>query len=103
MWIYILVGVGIGAAIHNFIPTEWIQAVLGEDKWYSVLVASVVGVPIYTDIFGIIPVAEALFAKGVGVGTILSFMMSVTALSLPSLIMLAKAVKPKLLFWFILL
>lgn len=101
MWIYILVGVGIGAAIHNFIPTEWIQAVLGEDKWYSVLVASVVGVPIYTDIFGIIPVAEALFAKGVGVGTILAFMMSVTALSLPSLIMLSKAVKPKLLFWFI--
>ena len=101
VWIYILVGVGIGAAIHNFIPTEWIQAVLGEDKWYSVLVASVVGVPMYADIFGTIPVAEALFAKGVGVGTILSFMMSVTALSLPSLIMLSKAVKPKLLFWFI--
>lgn len=101
VWIYILVGVGIGAAIHNFIPTEWIQMVLGEDKWYSVLVASVVGVPMYADIFGTIPVAEALFAKGVGVGTILSFMMSVTALSLPSLIMLSKAVKPKLLFWFI--
>lgn len=101
VWIYILVGVGIGAAIHNFIPTEWIQAVLGEDKWYSVLVASVVGVPMYADIFGTIPVAEALFAKGVGVGTILAFMMSVTALSLPSLIMLSKAVKPKLLFWFI--
>lgn len=101
VWIYILVGVGIGAVIHNFIPTQWIQMVLGEDKWYSVLVASVVGVPMYADIFGTIPVAEALFAKGVGVGTILSFMMSVTALSLPSLIMLAKAVKPKLLFWFI--
>lgn len=101
VWIYILVGVGIGAAIHNFIPTEWIQAVLGADKWYSVLVASVVGVPMYADIFGTIPVAEALFMKGVGVGTILSFMMSVTALSLPSMIMLAKAVKPKLLFWFI--
>lgn len=101
VWIYILVGVGIGAAIHNFIPTEWIQMVLGEDKWYSVLVASVVGVPMYADIFGTIPVAEALFAKGVGVGTILAFMMSVTALSLPSLIMLSKAVKPKLLFWFI--
>lgn len=101
VWIYILVGVGIGAAIHNFIPTEWIQAVLGKDKWYSVLVASVVGVPIYADIFGTIPVAEALFAKGVSVGTILSFMMSVIALSLPSIIMLAKAVKPKLLFWFI--
>ena len=101
VWIYILVGVGIGAAIHNFIPTEWIQTVLGADKWYSVFVASFVGVPMYADIFGTIPVAEALFAKGVGVGTILSFMMSVTALSLPSLIMLSKAVKPKLLFWFI--
>lgn len=101
VWLFILIGVGIGAAIHNFIPTEWIQAVLGADKWYSVLVASVVGVPMYADIFGTIPVAEALFMKGVGVGTILSFMMSVTALSLPSMIMLAKAVKPKLLFWFI--
>ncbi|MGN0823965.1 MAG: permease [Candidatus Coproplasma sp.] len=101
VWIYILIGVGIGAAIHNFIPAEWIQTVLGEDKWYSVLVASVVGVPMYADIFGTIPIAEALFAKGVGVGTILSFMMSVTALSLPSMIMLSKAVKPKLLFWFI--
>lgn len=103
VWIYILIGVGIGATIHNFIPTEWIQAVVGEDKWYSVLVASVVGVPMYADIFGTIPVAEALFAKGVGVGTILAFMMSVTALSLPSMIMLSKAVKPKLLFWFILI
>ena len=101
VWIYILVGVGIGAAIHNFIPAAWIQTVLGEDKWYSVLIASVVGVPMYADIFGTIPIAEALFAKGVGVGTILSFMMSVTALSLPSMIMLSKAVKPKLLFWFI--
>ncbi len=101
VWIYILVGVGIGAAVHNFIPTEWIQMVLGEDKWYSVFVASFVGVPMYADIFGTIPVAEALFAKGVGVGTILSFMMSVTALSLPSLFMLSKAVKSKLLFWFI--
>lgn len=76
VWIYILVGVGIGAAIHNFIPTEWIQMVLGEDKWYSVLVASVVGVPMYADIFGTIPVAEALFAKGVGVGTILAYFSS---------------------------
>lgn len=101
VWIYILIGVGIGAAIHNFIPTEWIRMVLGQDKWYSVLIASVVGVPMYADIFGTIPVAEALFFKGVGVGTILSFMMSVTALSLPSMIMLSKAVKPKLLFWFI--
>ena len=101
VWIYILIGVGIGSAIHNFIPTEWIQAILGQDKWYSVLIASVVGVPMYADIFGTIPVAEALFLKGVGVGTILSFMMSVTALSMPSMIMLSKAVKPKLLCWFI--
>lgn len=93
VWIYILIGVGIGAAIHNFIPTEWIQMVLGQDKWYSVLIASVVGVPMYADIFGTIPVAEALFFKGVGVGTILSFMMSVTALSLPSMIMLSKGSK----------
>lgn len=101
VWIYILIGVGIGAVIHNFIPAEWIEKILGEDKWYSVLVASAVGVPMYADIFGTIPVAEALFAKGAGVGTILTFMMSVTALSLPSMIMLSKAVKPKLLFWFI--
>lgn len=101
VWVYILIGVGIGAVIHNFIPSEWIQAVLGQDKWYSVLIASVVGAPMYADIFGTIPVAEALFMKGVGVGTILSFMMSVTAISLPSMIMLSKAVKPKLLFWFI--
>lgn len=100
VWLYILIGVGIGATIHNFIPDEWIQAILGQDKWYSVLVASVVGVPMYADIFGTIPVAEALFLKGVGVGTILAFMMSVTALSLPSLIMLSKAIKPRLLVAF---
>lgn len=101
VWPYILIGVAIGAAIHNFIPSGWIQSVLGQDKWYSVPVASIVGVPMYADIFGTIPVAEALYAKGAGVGTILSFMMSVTALSLPSMIMLSRAVKPKLLFWFI--
>lgn len=101
VWPYILIGVGIGAAIHNFIPADWIQSVLGQDKWYSVLIATFVGAPMYADIFGTIPVAEALFAKGVGVGTILSFMMSVTALSLPSMIMLSKAIKPKLLLAFI--
>lgn len=101
VWPYILIGVGIGAAIHNFIPEDWIEAVLGQDKWYSVLIAAFVGTPMYADIFGTIPVAEALFAKGVGVGTIMSFMMSVTALSLPSMIMLSKAIKPKLLFSFI--
>lgn len=101
VWIYILVGVGIGAAIHNFIPSTWVETVLGQDKWYSVLIATFIGTPMYADIFGTIPIAEALFTKGVGVGTILSFMMSVTALSLPSMIMLSKAIKPKLLFWFI--
>lgn len=101
VWIYILVGVAIGATIHNFIPQTWIETVLGQDKWYSVFVATFLGTPMYADIFGTIPVAEALFAKGVGVGTILSFMMSVTALSLPSMIMLSKAIKPKLLWSFI--
>lgn len=98
---YVLIGVGIGALIHNVIPTNWIQAVLGMNNPFSVLIATFVGTPMYADIFGTIPVAEALFSKGVGVGTILAFMMSVTALSLPSMIMLRKAVKPKLLFTFI--
>lgn len=98
---YILIGVGIGALIHNVIPQSFIERVLGMNNPFSVLIATVIGVPMYADIFGTIPVAEALFFKGVGVGTILSFMMSVTALSLPSMIMLRKAVKPKLLFTFI--
>lgn len=94
---YIFSGVGIGALIHNFIPQSFVETVLGGDKWYSVPLATLVGVPMYADIFGTIPVAESLFAKGAGLGTILSFMMAVTALSLPSMIMLRKAVKPKLL------
>ena len=98
---YVIVGVGIGAAIHNWIPQAWIEAVLGANNPFSVLLATVVGIPMYADIFGTIPIAEALFAKGVGVGTILSFMMAVTALSLPSIIMLRKAVKPKLLGIFV--
>lgn len=98
---YVLVGVGIGAAIHNWIPAETIQTILGQDNPFSVLLATVVGIPMYADIFGTIPIAEALFAKGVGVGTILSFMMAVTALSLPSIIMLRKAVKPQLLAFFV--
>lgn len=97
---YIVIGVGLGAAIHNVVPSTWIEWALGADKWYSVLVASVVGIPMYADIFGTLPVAEALFAKGAGLGTILSFMMSVTAMSLPSFIMLRKVVKPKLLIAF---
>jgi uncharacterized membrane protein YraQ (UPF0718 family) len=101
VWIYILVGVGIGAAIHNWIPETWISAVLGQDKWYSVLLATIIGVPMYADIFGTLPIAEALVAKGVGLGTALSFMMGVTALSLPSIIMLKRVVKPRLLAIFL--
>lgn len=100
---YIIIGVGIGCLIHNWIPQSWIEAVLGMNNPFSVLIATLVGAPMYADIFGTIPVAEALFAKGVGVGTILAFMMSVTALSLPSLIMLKKVVKPKLLATFIII
>ena len=98
---YVLVGVGIGAMIHNVIPEAIIQSILGTNNPFSVIIATVVGIPMYADIFGTIPIAEALFAKGVGLGTILSFMMGVTALSLPSLIMLRKAVKPKLLVVFV--
>lgn len=101
VWLYILIGVGIGAAIHNYIPESFISAILGKDKWYSVLVATFVGIPMYADIFGTLPIAEALVLKGVGLGTALSFMMGVTALSLPSIIMLSKVVKKKLLYTFI--
>lgn len=94
---YVIVGVGIGAVIHNWIPTSWILSILGSSNPFSVVLATLVGVPMYADIFGTIPIAEALWAKGVGLGTILSFMMGVTALSLPSLILLRKAVKPRLL------
>ena len=100
VWLYILIGVGIGAAIHNWIPESIITALLGQDKWYSVLLATIVGVPMYADIFGTLPIAEALVGKGVGIGTALAFMMGVTALSLPSLIMLKKVVKTKLLATF---
>lgn len=98
---YILVGVGIGAVIHNWIPQGWVEAVLGTENPLGVLLAVLVGVPMYADIFGTIPVAEALLAKGAQLGTVLSFMMAVTTLSLPSMIMLKKAVKPKLLGVFI--
>lgn len=98
---YILVGVGIGAIIHNWIPENWVQTVLGSRNPFGVVLATIVGVPMYADIFGTIPVAEALLAKGALLGTILSFMMAVTTLSLPSLIMLKKAIKPKLMGTFI--
>ena len=98
---YILIGVAIGAVIHNWIPETWIQAVLGSRNPFGTVFATVIGVPMYADIFGTIPVAEALLAKGALLGTILSFMMAVTTLSLPSLIMLKQAIKPKLLGTFI--
>ena len=98
---YILVGVGIGAMIHNWIPDIWIESILGSNNPFGVILATLIAIPMYADIFGTIPVAEALLAKGAQLGTILAFMMAITTLSLPSLIMLKKAVKTKLLTVFI--
>ena len=98
---YILIGVGIGAMIHNWIPESWVEVVLGSNNPIGVILATLVGIPMYADIFGTIPVAEALLFKGAQLGTILSFMMAVTTLSLPSIIMLRKAVKLRLLGLFI--
>ena len=101
VWLYVLIGVGIGAAIHNWIPQSIIENVVGNNNPFAVILATAVGIPMYADIFGTLPIAEALFGKGVGIGTVLSFMMAVTALSLPSIIMLSKVVKPKLLAIFV--
>ena len=101
VFLYVIIGVAIGALIHNWIPQEFIEKILGSKNPFSILLATLVGIPMYADIFGTIPIAEALFYKGVGLGTVLSFMMAVTALSLPSMIMLRKVVKPKLLTIFI--
>lgn len=101
VWMYVLIGVGIGAAIHNWIPEQWISTLLGQEHWYSVLIATIVGIPMYADIFGTLPIAEALVAKGVGLGTVLAFMMAVTALSLPSLILLKQVVQTRLLSLFV--
>lgn len=98
---YIFIGVAIGAVIHNLIPEHMVRSILGKNTWYAVPLATAVGVPMYADIFGTIPVAESLLAKGAGLGTILSFMMAVTTLSLPSMVMLSKAIKKKLLGTFI--
>ena len=98
---YVLIGVGIGAIIHNWIPEEFIVKVLGDNNPFGVVLAAIAGVPMYADIFGTIPIAEALLAKGALLGVVLSFMMAVTTLSLPSIIMLRKAVKPKLLGVFV--
>lgn len=98
---YILIGVGIGAIIHNWIPENWVVAVLGNNNPLGVILATIVGIPMYADIFGSIPIAESLLAKGAQLGTVLAFMMGVTTLSLPSMIMLRKAIRPKLLGLFI--
>ncbi|MGL4789982.1 MAG: permease [Anaerotignaceae bacterium] len=98
---YILVGVGIGAVIHNWIPEQWVATILGSNNPFGVVLATIIGVPMYADIFGTIPIAEALLYKGAKLGAILAFMMAVTTLSLPSMIMLKKAIKPKLLGVFI--
>ena len=100
VWLYVLIGVGIGAAIHGWIPESFISTVLGVNNPFSVLIATIAGVPMYADIFGTLPIAEALVSKGVGIGTVLAFMMAVTALSLPSLIMLKRVVKAPLLATF---
>jgi uncharacterized membrane protein YraQ (UPF0718 family) len=97
VWPYVLIGVGIGAAIHNWVPAETISALLGQDKWWAVPVATLVGIPMYADIFGTLPIAEALVGKGVGLGTVLAFMMAVVALSLPEMLILRKVVKWQLL------
>jgi uncharacterized protein len=101
VWIYILIGVGIGAIIHGYIPQTFIEKILGDGNPFSVLIATIVGIPMYADIFGALPIAEALVLKGVGIGTVLAFMMAVTALSLPSIILLKKVVKIKLLVTFV--
>lgn len=98
---YIILGVAIGAVIHNVIPQNWVESILGSHNPLAVILATLVGVPMYADIFGTIPVAESLLFKGAGLGTVLSFMMAVTTLSLPSMIMLKRAVKPRLLGVFI--
>ena len=97
---YVLLGVAIGAIIHNWIPEELVLKLLGNDNPFGVLIATLAGVPMYADIFGTIPIAEALLAKGAKLGVVLSFMMAVTTLSLPSMVMLGKAIKPKLLTLF---
>lgn len=101
VYIYIFIGVGIGAVIHNYIPENYISMVLGNNNLFAVPLAVLLGAPMYADIFGVIPIAESLYLKGAGLGTVMSFMMAVTALSLPSIIMLKQVVKSRLLITFI--
>ena len=98
---YILIGVAIGAVVHNWIPQKWIENILGSKNPFGVILATICGIPMYADIFGCIPIAESLLAKGALLGVVLSFMMAVTTLSLPSMVMLSKAIKPKLLGVFV--
>jgi len=101
VWLFVLIGVGIGAVIHGFIPETLIETILGNNNPFSVFIATIIGIPMYADIFGTLPIAEALVLKGVGIGTVLAFMMAVTALSLPSMIMIKRVVKPKLFYMFV--
>src|SRR5574344_1771279 len=101
VWKYVLLGVGIGAVIHNWIPQEFVETVLGSKNIFAPILAALIGIPMYADIFGTLPIAEALVFKGTGIGTILTFMMGVTALSVPSIVMLKQVMKPKLLRIFV--
>lgn len=101
VWLYVVIGVAIGATIHGFIPQAWVESVLGDQNPFSVVIATLIGVPMYADLFGTLPIAEALVAKGVQLGTVLAFMMAVTALSLPSIVMIKKVIKTKLLLTFV--
>ena len=101
VWKYVLLGVGIGTFIHNWIPQTAIETILGEGNIFAPILAAVVGIPMYADIFGTLPIAEALVLKGTGIGTVLTFMMGVTALSVPSIVMLKNVMKPKLLAIFV--
>ena len=103
VWLYIFIGVGIGALIHNFVPRDFIEWVLGGKNPFNVVIATILGIPMYADIFGTIPIAQELLAKGVGIGTILALMMAVTTLSIPSLVLLRQVVKPKLLKVFVII
>lgn len=103
VWLYILIGVWIGALIHNVVPQAWINLALGKQQWYSVFLATLIGIPIYADIFGVLPIAVALVDKGVGIGTVLALMMAITTLSLPSLMMLKRVMSTKLLAIFVLI
>ncbi len=101
VWKYVLLGVGIGTFIHNWIPQTIIETILGDGNIFAPILAAIVGIPMYADIFGTLPIAEALVLKGTGIGTVLTFMMGVTALSVPSIVMLKNVMKPKLLAIFV--